>query len=286
MSPSRRVLGLALALAALALSSASPRPDVEALLREGYAACQRGDYSEAVAWYGRAEPYATDPGLVAFNLATAKYHLALAEGGREQTLEEARQLYRCCLDPDDPRRARALYGLGNCLLGRGGAGPAELREAVGCYEECLRDPRTDPALAADARYNLEKARLLLLQAQAPEGRQPNDPAGDEGDRERQPGDRSPTPQPGGEPVAGARQQPDEGRSPTEVQPGQEPTPTNQTPRPGQGTLPPVPDRAELAPLSASDAVEHLRHAAERILEEGQAHRRSRAHPAPPGVRDW
>ena len=50
--------------------------DVEALLRAGNAAFDRGAYSDAAALYEKAGDRATEPGLVAFNLATAKYHLA------------------------------------------------------------------------------------------------------------------------------------------------------------------------------------------------------------------
>src|SRR5258708_5871173 len=104
-----------LATALLALG-ASPRgqPDMESLLRQGNAAFARGDYAEAARLYEEAETRATDPGLVAFNLASAKYHLAVTGEGGATALSEAERLYRCCLARTDPRRPRALYGLGNC----------------------------------------------------------------------------------------------------------------------------------------------------------------------------
>src|SRR5437868_9442964 len=102
-----------LALATLAALAASParRPDPEEWMRQANDALRRQDYSRAIALYEEVEPYATDPGLVAFNLATAKYQLAASGDGGPQVLADAEQLYRCCTEPGEPRRARALYGL-------------------------------------------------------------------------------------------------------------------------------------------------------------------------------
>src|SRR5258708_3722559 len=89
-------------------------PDIDTLIRAGNAAFERGAYAEAAAQYEKASNRTTEPGLVAFNLATAKYHLA--REGNPQALADAELGYRCCLEPGDPRRAQALFGLGNCLL--------------------------------------------------------------------------------------------------------------------------------------------------------------------------
>jgi hypothetical protein len=68
--------------------------------------------------------------------------------------------------------------------------------------------------------------------------------------------------------------------------GQSPSSSNAPPPPGLGNLPPVPDQAEPALLSATDAAAHLEKATRRIVDEGQAHRRERARPPSSGVRDW
>jgi tetratricopeptide (TPR) repeat protein len=280
---------LGLTLLALAVLGASPRPDPEALLREAAAAYERRDYAAAVSLYEQAEVRTTDPGLVAFNLAAAKYCLALAaEGGSPQALQEAERLYRCCLAPDDPRWTRALYGLGNCLLQKApDAKAANLKAAIDCYERCLRDPKVDAGLAAHARYNLQKARLLLAQFQPPAGGSPEEKqGGDDGDTNPRPPERQPLHDPGGDPGAEGRADPNGGATPAQAEPGQTPLRADEPPPPGAGNLEPVPDRSEPTPLSPHDAAEHLKRATRRILEERQAHRQGRARPPAPGVRDW
>src|SRR5438128_209220 len=75
----------------LAVLGAAPIPDAETLLREGHTAFARGDYAEAASLYERAGLRATDPGVVAFNLAGAKYHLAIKTEGPSPELQEAEQ---------------------------------------------------------------------------------------------------------------------------------------------------------------------------------------------------
>src|SRR5262249_28669437 len=118
----RRWTAAALMLTAVLLLAAAPAPgfaDPEAALHAGNDAFARGDYAAAAACYGQAAARTTEPGLVAYSLAAAKYRLALAaddDRDRGRLLQEAERYYRCCVGPGDPRRARALYGLGNCLL--------------------------------------------------------------------------------------------------------------------------------------------------------------------------
>src|SRR5262245_27145371 len=176
----------ALALAAVFLLGAARPPDVEGLLRAGDDAYRRGDYGRAAELFERAGERATDPGLVAFNLAATKYQLALANEGNVALLREAEQLYSCCLRKGDPRRARALYGLGNCLLARGGAVALDagaLRAAADAYLQCLAEPGVPPELAADARHNLQRARLLL--AQVPPAGEDDSPKGDDPDPKKE-----------------------------------------------------------------------------------------------------
>jgi tetratricopeptide (TPR) repeat protein len=288
MTPRRSTPALGLTLLALAVLAASPCLDPEALLREAAAAYARGDYAAAASLYEQAEARTTDPGLVAFNLAAAKYRLALTpEAGSRQALQEAEQLYRCCLEPGDPRRARALYGLGNSLL-RQAPDPkaSNLKTAIDCYERCLRDPGADAGLAADTRYNLQKARLLLAQFQPPAGSPEDKPGGEDADTNPRPPERQPLHAPGGDQGTEGRADLSGGASPAQADPTQKPLPTEDRPPPGAGNLEPVPDRSEPTPLSPHDAAEHLKRATRRIVEERQAHRQGRARPPAAGVRDW
>jgi tetratricopeptide (TPR) repeat protein len=266
-------------------SSSSP-PDVEALLRYGNEAFERGAYAEAAALYEKASERATNPGLVAFNLATAKYQLGRA--GNASALSEAEQAYRCCLEAGNPRRAQALFGLGNCLLVRAAGSsldPVALRGAIDRFGECLRDPKCVAALAADARHNRQRARLLLLQAPPPQ-----DGPGEEPNSEEQPDEppdsaQQPDDKRGNDP--GADKNDKGGKAGAAKSGPEQPGGDSQgTQAPGQGALPPVSDRSEQAPLAQRDALEHLEQATRRILDEMKQYRRSRPRPAGPGVRDW
>jgi hypothetical protein len=282
---SRERTGFAIAVA-LALLGAAPGLDPEALLREGDEAFARGDFARAAALYEKAEVRATDPGLVAFNLAAAKYRLAEADGS-PQALLEAEQAYRCCVEPGAPRRAAALYGLGNCLLLKAGdRDGATLKAAVECYDRCLREANPDEALADDVRYNRERARLALQQFLAQSGRPKEDRPSGEDDHNPERPDRSPLQNPNGDLGPDGQGGTQAGPAMVKPGPGQGPVQTDERPPGGQGTLPPVPDRADPAPLSPQDASAHLDIANRRILEERQAHRRGNVRPPAPAVRDW
>jgi tetratricopeptide (TPR) repeat protein len=281
-------LGIAcIFLAALCISAETP-PDWESLLRQGDAAYARGDYTAAAALYEQAGDRSTDPGLVTFDLAAAQYRMALAsDADRPRLAREAEQSYRCCIEPDSPRRARALYGLGNALLLRADGRDADaLKAAVESYQQCLAETNLDEALADDARQNLERARLLLLQIP------PSAHTKDESS-----GDVPPKPQPSPRDTPGAQKnpthdsstgmgKPDKSGDPAKPEKGTKPRDTDEPPPPGSGHLPPVPDGADLPPLTAEDAARHLELASQRIEEDYKAHRRSKA-PAPAAnVRDW
>jgi hypothetical protein len=79
--------------------------------------------------------------------------------------------------------------------------------------------------------------------------------------------------------------PDDGGKPAKADEGPKPIETDTLP-PGEGHLPPVPDRADLPPLSPEDAAAHLEKAAKRIVEEAKSHRRAKMTPRPEGVPDW
>jgi hypothetical protein len=248
----------------------------DAFLRRGNDAAARGAWAEAARLYEQAEPWAEEPGLVAFNLATARYHLA--EAGEWKELAGAEACYRACLD--GPRRGRALVGLGNCLVLRalvpGSIDAVALRDAIDRYDESLRESGNH---RATARHNRERARLLLLQAVSrPDG------ASESG--EGSPDDTKDDPPPSG---AGK----DEG----DVRSGTEPVPVKgkgaEKKGPddlgkgsaGKGVLPPVPDSENAPPIGKADAAAHLSGAARRIIEEWRAYRRSLSKPAASG-RDW
>ena len=285
----RMMWAAGLIVTALGLSAASPGPDWRELLHEGDAAYERGDYAAAAALYDRAGDRATDPGLAAFDLAAAQYRLALAsDADRIRLAREAEQSFRCCTAPGDPRRARALYGLGNALLLEADGRDADaLREAVDSYLQCLSEASLDDGLADDARHNLERARLLLLQAAPSGGHAKDEPAnGDGPPRPKSPPDKRPgSSQSASQDPSGAKVKPDQGGKPAKQADGTKPVETKEQ-APGEGNLPPVPDSADLPPLSAADAARHLDQAAQRIEEDLKAHRRSKASAPAAGVRDW
>jgi tetratricopeptide (TPR) repeat protein len=263
------------------------KADPEKLLTEGHAAFARGDYAAAADLYERAEVHSTEPARVAFYLAGAKYHLAVKTPGLSPELQEAERLYRCCLDPADPRRLRALLGLGDSLVHRSsGRDAASLRTALACFEQCLQSAGDDRELSADARYNREKVRLLLLQFQPPaNGPQNENPPRDENPLPPRPDPRQPMPVPGepgsegdGDPRALAGSlKPDEGSAASR---------SNEPPPPGKGNLEPIPDEVDVPPLSARAATEHLELAARKVREEHQTYHRRSERASAAGVKDW
>jgi tetratricopeptide (TPR) repeat protein len=285
----REIVGVVVTIAAAAALAASPDADPEASMRAGDAAFGRGDYSAAVSFYERAEARTTEPGRVAFDLGAAKYRLALAadsDVNRARLAREAEQHFHCCVEQGDPRRARALYAWGACLLLRADGNDVDAaRAAAARYTECLEDPTVDADLAADARYSRERARLLTAQLTAA-AKPPDDlPQGDESpDRppQKEPShtDKEPKPSPGS-----GRVKPDGSGAPATAVEETEPIETDAT-SPGSGHLPPVPDGADVPPLDPKDAAAHLDQAAKRIADELKAHRRAGVKPPPPGVRNW
>jgi tetratricopeptide (TPR) repeat protein len=281
-----RRLTSTVALLALALAAAAPEPaGPSALLEEADAAFARGEYAAAVTLYERAETRASDPGRVTLGLAAAKYRLAQEQPARAAALlAEAEGLYRCCLDPDEPRRGEALLGLGNCLLRKAAGRDADAADqAAKHFAEAEHDPHA-AALADAARHNLQRARLLARQIPtAPKEKPGEPPPGADTDRDPKPPDRGTEPREPGDAAEGNKA----GVAPAKADPGQKPSPTDDQPPPGEGQqLPPVPERDDQPPLTAAAAREHLEQAGRRIMEEARNHRRGTARPPAPGVRDW
>jgi tetratricopeptide (TPR) repeat protein len=271
-------------LAVFVLGAAPGPSDQASLLEAGDAAFSRGDYALAAQLYARAESRSADPGRVSLGLAAAKYRLALENPVRSSSLlAEAEALYRCCLDPDDPRRAAALVGLGNCLVRE-----AANRDAAAAWSAAERFSEAELApdageLAGAARHNLQRARLLARQIPtAPPDKNDKPSSGDDSEQDRKPPDSSPQSQDPGDGRDGRKS----GARAEKADAGQSPTPADDSASPGKGELPPVPDRDGLPPLTPTEAREHLEQAARRIMEEGRLHRRVTARPPAPAVRDW
>jgi hypothetical protein len=159
------------------------------------------------------------------------------------------------------------------------------RSAIACFEQSLDlCPPTDP-LAADARHNLELAKLLWAKARTIEKSQPkpNDlppevpesPPPEEGSGQDPGADPN---GPGGQP--GPRPETVSGRPP-----GGQPRETNQQ-SPGAGNLPVVIDGDRPQPLTPEDTRAILQQIASRLEKDRRANARLLTGPERPDVRDW
>lgn len=282
--------GVAGMVALVALLGAANPFQSDALQQEGVLALEAGDPRKALALFEQAMNRTTDPAWVAYHQATACYRLAMNHPEeRAARLAEAVRLYRCCLEPDDPRRSRALVGLGTCLLLQA-EDTAQIREALRLLDQAVKAGDLDESLRADARHNRELARLRLTQMESlpspqqdPQNKEEN-PENSPSTPEKDPGVK-PQPKPGN---ATGNEKPDPRGTPTQVSPdtANKPRATDQGPPPGKGTLPPIPDRSEPAPLQPEEAARHVETAASRILHEQQQFRAGKVRPTIPGLRDW
>jgi Ca-activated chloride channel homolog len=285
------VAAVAAAACVVVLLAAAPPPsDPQELVRQGNAAFAREDYAAAVEFYSRAEEATLDPGLVAYNKAAALYRLAGQPDNaprRAQLYREAEVQYRCSLEgATGARRAGALYGLGNSLLQQGaGRGAAVLRDAIRCYEQCLREEELAADLADDARHNLELARLLWLQAREDPNRPDSEPPENSNDPTKDDPTRPNNPRPLGQEQGPGSANPGGDRMAVKGEPGSQAVKTDTPPAPGASSLPPIPDNADLPNLSRDDALKHLELAVGEILAESRAHKQSMKTPAH-RVKDW
>jgi Ca-activated chloride channel family protein len=282
----------AAALVALVFLGAASITDPQSLLKEGDAAAARGDYAAAVELYRKAEPRTTEPVEVAYRLGVVKYQLAVEAGGGRD-LFEAEELFRCCVGRGNPRRAACLFGLGNCLLLKARGKNLELaRAAVEAYEQCLQEPGLSAEFTADARHNLERAKLVTLQLLAPATR-PEDKNSTEPPPDPDPDPKNPpntgrhdsNPPSGTDPKNSGKPDPNGTPQPVKPDPGQTPIQVPET-APGVGNLSPIPDVADPQPVPPKEALSHLESATQRILQERQAYRLQKTRPVVPGVRDW
>jgi hypothetical protein len=252
-------------LLALPVLIASTRP--EDALRRGNAAYERGDYDVAASAYAEAETRTTDPGLAAFNKATALY--------QEKLYRESERAFRCTLeDAAGPRRTGALYGLGSALVQQGRErGAGVLHEAIRCYEACLLQMNITAEMADDARHNIELAKLLITLI-PPKSSDKRDPRPDEKEeKDNPPPERRMAPDSGMESLGHGKADSKGMRQRVQKDQAADAQKTDEG-APGAGReLPPVPDQGDLAQMSPEDAQEHLRRAAARVLSEQRAHQK-------------
>jgi hypothetical protein len=273
-----------LLLVLVALMAAAPADEPEDLIRQANAAFLRGDTEAADSLYAAAQERTGDPGLVAFNMAAVlfqKGEFYAAEVHYARTLDD-----KAC--PAD-RAAKAWFNRGTCLLRRGG-GTGIFRSAIACFDRCLDSPAADEPLKADARHNLELAKLLWAEANKKAAKQDNP---NERTREEDFPDSSSVPPSGFEP-GGAN---DKGNETTPGKKDGQAVPerkTGQVPRGGaDGSKNPVPgdvpnpqpllDESTPQKLSPEDTREYLRRTEERLRQERRNVPRP---PDRPGVRDW
>jgi hypothetical protein len=266
------------ALALVAAAPASAPPDE--LVRRGNDAVGRKQYGDALQLYERAEERATDPGLVAFNEGVAFY-----QNGNHARAEMQFRLAR--QDATGRRRLYATYNLAASVLQTAGdSDAAKLAEAVGLFEECLRHDEADERLAADARHNLELAKMLWVQARAKPAPHKDKSQQEEENPKPQPPRPEPVKQPGGDDGSASPTKGTGDRAQVTPEDGKEPVKTDGQPAPGAGNLPVIPDRDELAPMSREDAEAHLKEALKKVMQEGRSHRQGSVRVPSAKVRDW
>lgn len=273
--PGRCLLPFALFLL---LGAAALDESPDDLIRRANAAFLRGEIETADHLYAAAEERTGDPGLIAFNTAAVLFQKGQF---RDAELHYARVLDDKACPPD--RAARAWFNRGTCLLRRGST-PAVYRSAIACFDRCLDLNPPDEPLKADARHNLELAKLLWAEANktAAKPELPNAPPPEE--------DLNPPPQPGftdqqpgGPDPGGAGGQPDPQPQPA---PGGKPNETN-VPTPGNNpNLPQLPDEDRMQPLTPEDTREYLRRTAERLKRDRHGLLNLLYGPERPGVKDW
>jgi Ca-activated chloride channel family protein len=258
-----------------------PRSPADDLVERGNNAFTNGDYATALKYYEQAEERIPDPGLVAFNKATALYHM-------ERYREAELHYLRCLEDQNAPllRKARGYYDVGNSLVKQAQADDAAtLERAVDCYRECLTLAGSDAELrdaelTADARHNLELASLLWLRARAAAKRSPDNPDRPE---EQKPNAETANAQENSGLSKGRAGEPgDKGTEKAGAEPGDQDGKKKQA---SAGKLLNLPDQDELIPLPPEDAVAFLDQAALRIRREHRDYHRL-AVPPSSKVRDW
>ena len=273
------------------LAAASPPSEsyAEELIRQANAAFAREDFDEANRLYEAAEVVSADPGLVAFNRGAVLFN--------SQRYAEAAKYYHLVLNDaacPPERAAKAWYNRGTCLLRQSGATTAVYRSAIACLERAFDSDAADAALKANARHNLELAKMLWNDARKKENRQdnPNNDLPPEDPRSEPP--QKPL---GNDSQIGEPEQGDGNSHGTQIpkivqQPvagaGMKATPSNgQAPAPGAtGQIQPLEDKKNIQPLSPEETREHLRRTAERLKRDQQIMRMTLYGAERSGLHDW
>lgn len=268
-----------LAAISVALLGISAGPPADDLVREANAVLAGGDVDGAETRYEAAAATTNDPGLVEFNLGVARV-------GRGDFRRAETAFRRSLSDADVPpeRRARALHNLGHCLVRQ--AGPWDVRrlqDAIDCFDAAATET-SDDGLRRDARHNLELAKLLWAKARAirPPGSKDekwDDPPEPPKDKKSPP----PEQKQDGDPKAG----PPDGKSGLEKAKESAKGPQGvKKAVPGQGSLPVIPDTAEVPSISADQARLLLEVATERLNRERQRLRSDAILGERPRANDW
>jgi tetratricopeptide (TPR) repeat protein len=276
-------------LGCLILIGAAPNTPPDDLIRQGNKAIEKDEYEAALQLYLDAEERGTDPGLIAFNKAAAYWHLG--------EFRMAENHYRMALDDQaapTERRVKAFYNLGNCLVKQAKEGDyGLLREAIRYYEYCL-DLATDEEILKKAKHNLELAKLLWNQARASSANPPTPNSNEPSDTPRQP---KPKNKPDSKKENDTLKN-DDGKDPKKetdpkkvvkgnekVEPTNDPNKTD-TPQPGPGRVPVIPDNDKLSDLDATDVKNALDAAEYRLNEIRKRLRGYAATPEKPSGKDW
>lgn len=272
------------------VAAAPPHADTpEELVRRANDAFRAGDPDAADKLYAAAEERTADPGLVAFNRAAVLFE--------QGAFREAEKHYdRVLGDAACPagRAAKAWYNRGTCLLRRGGT-MSVYRSAAACFENTLASAAADEPLKADARHNLELAKLLWNEerkkAAKPEEESPNKRPPPEEDRQPRPEPEKP----GGLDPNGGPENTNNGTDPRpgsqpqqQVQPkdGSKPAPTEQKVAGNNANLQMPEDKDEVQKLSPEDARAWLKDSSKRRKRELHSLLETLYGPERPGVRDW
>ena len=271
--------------------SAAPNAKPDDLIREGNQAVEKEQFEAALQLFQDAEERGTDPGLIAFNKATAFWHVG--------DFRKAENHYRMALDDaaaPAERRVRAFFNLGNCLVKQSDDRDIRLlREAIRYYEYCL-DLAADAGLRKDAKHNLELAKLLWNKARARSSNPPSPNSDEPPDTPRQPETRK-------RPELEKKKEPgmnEDGKEPkketdhktkidkgTEVtDPKNDPQKSDAPPQPGPGRVPVVPDKDKLDEWEKADAIAALKEAEVRLNLIRQRLRAFAAIPEKPSGKDW
>ena len=263
------------------LISAGPGSLVDRV-RVGNDAVRAGNLELAERHFRIAAERTTDPGLVAFNravIAFAKRDFREAELGYLRVLEDR--------DAPPPRRLRATFDRGVCLIHRGND-VAGLRVAIACFEAALDSNPVDETFRADAQYNLELAKILWNIARA---KRPTPPTPNE---HEEPPESEPQPSPRESQAATETTTTTQANDNPSVKPNASTSPqtgdakpksSNQQ-NPGNGTLPVLVDSDDAQPMSPEDTHLHLEQIRERLIRERKQNAQMRAGPERPNVRDW